>query len=413
VKLTATNHGLSEAELIRVMSATALVSGFAPELADALEKAGDTEHRPTETYMVELVERMEREYNKVCDMLGDNLGRWFAAQFGEKRRWVLLKAMPNLQLTPQQIEELRLLIESHFQPAFIPAVQGVVGFGPIAVKEQPAVWGIPTDVWERWQAEGIVVEGMPVPDIANAYTAGRLYQIVHEGTTFQEMLKLAAAVPLTRPQVLGIAWAETHAASYITKFGQGLASKAVGQVLTVNQRVARTLIGRYLDGTLTSVPATKVPAHNLTPEERDALASDRVVTSWRGVASELFKQFKGTDARRDWSRVAVSETRLAFNAGRLEKMEEQGVSHVYFMVRDTACPHCRRVYLHPNGEPRIFPIKELMDNVMKTGGVNVGRKASLIGKPGGWLPNLLTHPWCRCLPLPYTGHAPFGPAKGV
>lgn len=413
MKIVARNDGLTEAEMIRAMSAAAFASGFAPELVDALEKSGQREDRPPERYLLDITESLGNTYDKAVGLLGQNIGRWFAAQFRERRAWIIAKALPNQQLTPQQVEELKMLIEAHFQPAFVPAVQGVVGFGPVAIRDQPPIWGIPPDVWARWQDQGIVVQGMQVPEIANAYTAGRLYQVISEGTTFHQMLALAASVPLTRPQQLGIAWAEQHAAQYITKFGQQLAQKATGMVLNQNQKMARILVTRYLEGGLKTTPATKVPPHNLSPEERATLETTDAVASWKALASEMFKTFKGTDEKRDWMRVAASETRLAMNAGRLEKMEEQGVAHVYFLVRPTACPHCMKIYLHPDGSPRIFPIKELAANVMKTGGVNVGRKASLIGKPGGWIATLLLHPFCRCLPMPYTGHAPFGPAKGA
>jgi hypothetical protein len=415
VRITAYGDEIEPRELARALAAYATAAGVAEDTADNLHKSDPdpADHMPTEASLLQITGAMVAVYDQTVEALGLNLGRWFAAQFGAKKRWVLAKALPNLQLTPNQIEELRLLIETHFRPAFLPAVQGVVGFGPISISGQPPIWGIPPDVWARWVDDGIVVAGMPIPQISDAYTAGRLYQVIHEGSTFQEMIAAAATIPLTRPQVLGIAWAEQHAAQYVRGFGQVQAGKAAGLAISQNQRIARTLITEYLAGKLKTTPAHKVPAHNLTPEERTSLESNATAEHWKTLASEMYKTFKGTDAKRDWMRVAVSETRLAYNAGRLGQMEAQGVAHVYFMVRPTACDACKKVYLHPDGSPRIFPIKELMDNVEKTGGVNVGRKASLIGKPGGWLATLLLHPFCRCRPMPYTGHAPFGPAMGV
>src|SRR5579872_6550423 len=43
---------------------------------------------------------------------------------------------------------------------------------------------------------------------------------------------------------------------------------------------------------------------------------------------------------------------------------------VYFSVHVDGCIHCKRVYLKPNGEPRIFYLKTLIRN-----GNNIGRKA--------------------------------------
>jgi len=50
------------------------------------------------------------------------------------------------------------------------------------------------------------------------------------------------------------------------------------------------------------------------------------------------------------------------------------------------CPHCRRLYLKPDGTPKVFSMKQLLSN-----GTNYGRKTA------DWKPVVgATHPNCRC-----------------
>lgn len=385
-------HDMDHDALIKSLVAFATAEGIAPDLADALEKSRrDYEHRlPTEAHLREMADGLEARYSEVIEQLGENLQRWFNARFPSPKPWMIRKATPNMQLTGPEVTELKDLIEAHFQP------QGMTFRTDVQ-------WSVPPEQWHRWQSEGIVVRGLPMPEIADAYVAGRLYQVIQEGHSYAEMRSLARQVPLTRAGQIAIRHAEEHAAHYITKFGQRLANYAADQSLTVNQRIGRALITRYIQGDLKTTRPT--PDHNLTVEERGALESEHAVDDWRGLARELYKTFKGSDSQRDWMRVAVSETRVAYNTGRFGALEEEGVQQVYYLVRDTACPYCTKLYLHSDGTPKLFDMKEIMRNISAGGGMNVGRKASEIGKRDGWLPTALAHPWCRCIPVPYTGHA--------
>ncbi len=384
-------HDLGEGELVRSLAGLAGAEGVGAPLLEALAKAEADGHAgriPRERWMSELVGDLEAAYRRQIDHLGVNLMRWVDGLFPGRGAWQLRKARPGLMLTHPQLEELRRLIAAHFRVE--------------APGAPPVAWSIPEPVWREWQQAGIVVPWLPVPQIADSYLAGRLYQVIRDGDTYAHMLALARRAPLTRPMRLAVEWAEAHAAQYIAGFGDQLAGQAGQQALTVQQQLGRGLIVRYLKGELTAVAPPPGPPHNLLPEERAALETDRAVASWRALARELYQTFKGTDARRDWHRVAASETRLAHNVGRLHAMEEQGVRALYYLVQPDACGPCKRLYLEEDGvTPRVFPLSTLLANLDLTGGLNVGRKASLIGQDGGWIATGgLLHPWDRCRPMP-------------
>lgn len=383
---------LTPDELLRSLAALAEAEGLVEPLGELLEKAERTQaalRLPRERYLLEMVEVLRRRYLAQVDRLATNLQRWIDATFPGHGPWELRKAKPGTLLTGQQIQELRQLIEAHFQVE-PPGTPG----GP--------EWRIPEPVWREWQQLGIVVPTLPLPEIESAWIAGRLYQVIRDGETYARMLQLARQHPLTRPQQLAVQWAERHAAEHVVGLGQRLAAQAVQRALTVQQQLARGLIVRYLRGELkVTTPPPGVP-HDLTPEERAALETERAVTSWRGLARELYQQFRGSDAQRDWLRVAASETRLAYNAGRLQAMEEQGLRKIYYLVQPDACEHCRRLLLHPDGTPRVFRLGDVLATLATTGGTNVGRKASKIGDPQeGWVvTGGILHPHCRCKPVP-------------
>jgi hypothetical protein len=306
----------------------------------------------------------------------------------------LQKAQPGLGLTPQQITELRQLIEAHF---YVP------------LGAHPVEWTIPQAAWERWKSAGILVEGFQIPEIDNAWTAGRLYQVIEEGHTFEDMVRLASQHVMSRAAQLSLQWAQASAAKAISGHGVKLGAQAAARSMTAHRRVARGLIEQYLQGRLPKTAPARGPAHDLTPHERRTLQTDKVVDSWQGLATELRRQFGHSDQDRDWARVAATETRLAFNIGRIQAMAEHRQEFVIYRVQPDACTGCKQLYLNPDGSPKVFRVRHLLDQIAETGGLNTGRKLSKLGDPDeGWVvTGGVLHPWCRCLPIPYMGTVPW------
>lgn len=396
--------------LSRSLAAVARESGVTAELAERLEKA---ERRPSpEPFMRGLEASLAGRLAAHTRIGGDAVSRWCEHCLIEPLRRGeispdhtrgsddLQKAQAGLGLTAAQIDELRRLIEAHFH---------------VPVGEHPVEWTIPQAQWERWRAAGITIEGFQIPEIQDAWTAGRLYQVIEEGATFEEMKRLAARPVMSRAAQLAFRWAEHSAARAITGAGVRLGALAAARSMTAHRRLVRGLIERYLRGELPRTAPARGPAHDLTPQERRGLETGQLVESWRQLATELRRQFGASDADRDWARVAATETRLAHNIGRVQSMAEQRVQHVIYRVWPDACRGCRTLYLDPDGTPRIFRVGYLLDQLAETGGSNIGRKLSKLGDPDeGWVvTGGVVHPWCRCRPVPYMGKVPWERAGAV
>lgn len=95
----------------------------------------------------------------------------------------------------------------------------------------------------------------------------------------------------------------------------------------------------------------------------------------------------------DMRRVAITETTRARNMAILNELKQSdprgGESFVYFLVAKDACKHCKRLYLHPDGTPRIFKVSDI------EGKSNAGLPVS------EWEAAMIIHPNDRCLPVAY------------
>jgi len=365
----APDPALTYGGIIGLITAAGLEDDFVEEasvrlLAKALPQAR-VPRLPREVALLQTVRHLVATYVDTIRALQANVAKWFEMHFPSVEK-SLSKALPDGPLDAAKIEELRLLITSHFKPA--PA--------------SPTRWSIPTETWNLWQTNGIVIPGLPLPAIADAYVAGRLYQVLTQATDFDTMKRMAAQIPAPRTLALAEAWAQQRAAETVRGFGERLAAKAVATALSTQQRIIRNQTADYLRTGL---------VEGATPKD---------------FARDLYHVFSATDAERDWQRVAVSEIRVAHNVGRVQAMEEDNVEQMYMLTQPTACRHCRALYLEPDGTPRIFEVRGFLDTITETGGTNIGRLASLLGdEERGWLPNALAHPWCQCRPMPVVqGH---------
>jgi len=123
----------------------------------------------------------------------------------------------------------------------------------------------------------------------------------------------------------------------------------------------------------------------------------RVITEETAGAIELGQTPKKLASRlgnatgrwgRDWERVARTELRGATSEGAvIEAVRTWGdEARVARTPEHDACVHCQRLFLEPDGKPRIFTVEGLLAN-----GTNVGKRAN------SWLATLWpVHPKCRC-----------------
>jgi len=108
------------------------------------------------------------------------------------------------------------------------------------------------------------------------------------------------------------------------------------------------------------------------------------------VASRIRQRTK--DLTRNFERIAETELQATHNEGMIyEAVYQDGENARIARIPETdACKHCLRLFLQPNGRPRIFKVADLLAN-----GTNVGVKARNY-KPTAFP----IHPNCRCDTIP-------------
>tara|TARA_R110000824_G_scaffold150624_3_gene321307 strand:+ start:1170 stop:2216 length:1047 start_codon:yes stop_codon:yes gene_type:complete len=90
----------------------------------------------------------------------------------------------------------------------------------------------------------------------------------------------------------------------------------------------------------------------------------------------------------NWRRIAATELQGAHNLGIVEAgIDQYGEdARVARITESGACPHCLRLFRDSDDLPRIFSVRELLEN-----GTNVGKRAA-DWQPTAWP----VHPNCRC-----------------
>lgn len=300
--------------------------------------------------------------------LGDDMGRLVGAQ--------LAKAQGAVPLTATQIEELKLLVRQHYLAHIMPMARAAFWDVPEATKQRWREWGILGPAFDGEAHAAAAIDEMVV--------AARVAEILEHGTTFRRMRQMAMEQPETRAMQLARQIARQHAGYAIERIAD-----RHGDLLrtTMFDAAQRDLLGRLVADFL----------------------GGRMGVGTANLTSALREQLGSPDFDRDWQRVAVSETRWAYNYGSLVHYLEQGWGKVYYHVQPDACDYCKRLLLNRDGTPRVFDLDDIIETIAEDGGTNSGRSASKIGKAGGWRPTALIHPWCRCRPLPYLAGFPTAP----
>lgn len=118
----------------------------------------------------------------------------------------------------------------------------------------------------------------------------------------------------------------------------------------------------------------------------------------QGVSKTQMKRYLrqvSQDNKQDWDMVIRTELMNKSQEAFAEEIirgksaySDQGAdTRVFKRPNPNACPHCKRLYLDQDGRPRVFKLKDLLEN-----GSNVGRKVA------DWKPVVgVTHPHCQCI----------------
>lgn len=389
MKVRLTKQNVSDQELAKALAGIATEEGISHEVHELLGRLVKADHPHgedviPERYMRTIGDKLVADFKALLMTLIENMELWVDQQSKASRS--VFKSLRKAEeippvLTQAQIDELKDLIESHFRAA--------IGLGYKASDEQQ----------KKWRKMGIKDPDIHLDEwIKKAYVAGRLAELLTNGTSFADMMKLAKKLPLSRTDQLVLEMSRMNSARYIVGYASKLGGLATDVAMDQHKRSINAIIQSFFAGDL---DREIHPESGYAPNEESVI---RKVTSWKELASELRNRFKQTDLVRDWERVAFTEMRYATNLGRIMNIQHEGGGdpediEVFYHVLPTACNSCKKLYLNPDGTPKIFQLSEILANVQETGGMNVGRKASTIGDKDGWLPNASTHPNCHCYPV--------------
>lgn len=394
----AIEHNLCRGHLKAALVALAQSEGLTDEVAEELLKAlrDDTRKEPRNPLLTKLLEEARALYDEALDWVERYVDRSLQAT-GVKRIAAFLKKAVSYKegpLTPAEIREIQEAIEARF------------GFLAAQIQSEPMPPKLPE--LERWKKLGLVSKDVTPANFAarvggkqlskNAFLFGRMQAAIEKGKTFQEVLDLALAMPLLKPDRFAIAAAEQATAAYVTAFGQGLARDAAQAMIAKNQAIIRGMAVKFFERDLEAT--------------RGAPGPRALVETWQDFSRELRRKF-ADDPNRDWDRVAWYELHDAEAAGRANRLlSEYGPDQlVYKQPMPTACPQCKHLYLRPDGKPRVFKLREMLAY-----GNNIGRKPMPV-KGGEVVADDRVdgadtlkpvvgqvHPWCQCQgPTPLTG----------
>lgn len=257
-------------------------------------------------------------------------------------------------LTPEQVAKLLQIIRD----------------ASTAIAIQTAGHVVPPEEIERLIKEGYLsAEGQPTNLISDAFTFGQLMHQAQgaKGLTYDQFRKQLAANPL--PMSVAEKYAQDVATRRAGMYCRGLGNR-------FSEELGRTLINADQElATKTRRQIADATANNIAKRES--------VGKLRTDLRQLTQEFK-----RDWDRVAHTETHQAHQEGFLNAVsEEYGEDEQLAKIPEAdACEHCRRLLLE-NGKPKVRPASWWAAN----GTSNAGRKQN------EWLAVVgAIHPWCRC-----------------
>lgn len=132
--------------------------------------------------------------------------------------------------------------------------------------------------------------------------------------------------------------------------------------------------------------------------ETTAVVDAEVIANLRTAAKlQLIGELRNIGKRMtsDADKVVQTEMAAYFQQGQISQMT--GETEVYKVPRPTACKHCFRLHLNPEGSPRIYKLSEVLGNA------NEGMPAY------AWMFTIgPVHPYCYCLLRTVEGQPPAG-----
>ncbi len=154
---------------------------------------------------------------------------------------------------------------------------------------------------------------------------------------------------------------------------------------------ARESAGLHLRNVFARVEAATGRALNEADQRAAVAAQTGQALDERRTVSELKTRLGHIteEHERDWTRVAMTELQNAHQAGTAARIRASDGGHAWVakVPRPDACPHCKRLYLGADGQPKIFKLSNLQAN-----GTNVGKKVAEWDAVVGTL-----HPHCQCV----------------
>lgn len=256
--------------------------------------------------------------------------------------------------TPEQLHEIRQIIEDQHD-AFVANTLGVEALSPerLAELREKKLISTKTDA------------------IRDAYVFGQLAGMMESDEIarmtyreFQRYLK-KNPVPLSSSDQHAIRIAQQSAGQYCRGLGNRVNSLTGDTLIEADARLRAETEEIIQDAT----------AYNRAKRE-----------TTRQLKSDL--GWKTADWARDWQRIANTELQTSMQRGLANHYREEFGGDVLVAKRPMpdACEHCQRVHLGPDGNPRVFRLRDLEAN-----GTNVGRKAR------DWQAVVGTvHPNCQC-----------------
>lgn len=260
-----------------------------------------------------------------------------------------------MPLTNEQLHEIREIIQDKHL-AFIVNTLGISAVSP--------------EIVERLKEKGYI--NVTVGAIEEAYRFGQVMADTDDKRVAkmdQEEFKRHVQknpIALTDIEQRAIHFAQQQAGQFVV----GLGNK-------INQETGQLLIDA--DAALRS--KTRRIIRDVTAEGIAKRESIEQIKSKLGHATK--------DWARNWNRIAVTEKHSAMQRGVADSLADRFGPDVRVAKRPTpdACEHCNRLYLGPDGQPRIFKLSELEANGLN----NFGRKTA------EWMPVVgPMHPHCQC-----------------
>lgn len=255
-------------------------------------------------------------------------------------------------LNDQQLHEIRQIIADHHS-AFVANV-----IHPSAVDPETL---------ERLRSKGFI--NVKINSVEDAYVYGQLLaalddpRVAKMGYDELRLYLRRNPVPLSPIEQRAVQVAQHTAAQYAVGLGRRVDLETGQSALNIDTQLQAQMRDKIRTATAESIAKR---------QSAQQLKSDL------GWATK--------DWARDWDRIAITETNNALQRGTADHYAKRFGSgtRVAKRVMPDCCEHCFRLYMGPDGQPRIFHLSQLERN-----GTNHGRKAR------EWMPVVgSVHPHC-------------------